>query len=93
VIIDADISNVNKPGCAHQVIKKFPDVKVVVLAEHSCAEFVRTMFDSGIRGYILKGFLFQELISAVNIVLKGGIYLSPAIKDVQMNIYAENREV
>ena len=90
VIIDVAISNFNEIGGVRQMLRRFPDIKVVVLSEQSLEEFVRGMFEAGICGYILKDHLFEELVGAIKKVLEGGIYLSPAITGVEVDSYVKH---
>lgn len=41
---------------------------------------VEAMVDAGARGYVLKDHLFEDLPAAVEAVISGGIYLSPALR-------------
>ena len=90
VIIDFAIPNLNEIGGVRQVLKRFPDIKVVVLSERLLGGFVRGMFEAGICGYILKDNLFEELVGAIKKVLEGGIYLSPAIVGVEVDDYVKH---
>jgi DNA-binding NarL/FixJ family response regulator len=49
---------------------------------HSESRFVLGILDAGASGYLLKDAAFEELSVAIKSVLKGQIYLSPAIAGV-----------
>ncbi len=54
---------------------------VVVLSLYKDPGLVKSAFDSGIRGYVLKDDAGEELIPALNTVLTGGRYLSRGVAD------------
>jgi len=87
VIIDVTMSNLNAVEATQQMLKEFPDMKVVALSEHAREGFVREIFDAGVCSYILKDGLFEELIDSLKIVLEGGVYLSPGVTGVEIDDY------
>src|SRR5918996_451583 len=52
------------------------------MSMHSNSHFVLGALHAGAAGYLLKDAAFEELLVAVKSVLKGQIYLSPAIAGV-----------
>jgi DNA-binding NarL/FixJ family response regulator len=46
---------------------------------HTESAFVLGILEAGASGYLLKDAAFEELSTAIKAVLKGQIYLSPAI--------------
>lgn len=89
LIIDDTIPNLNETGGLRKMLNEFTDMKVLVLSDWSAEEFVRRMFEAGISGYILKEHLFRELATAVKIILEGDIYLSPAIRGINIGDYVK----
>jgi DNA-binding NarL/FixJ family response regulator len=56
-----------------------PKVKLIFLTIHSGLEYVNEAFRAGASGYILKRSVASELLRAIEEVLKGRTYLTPAI--------------
>jgi DNA-binding NarL/FixJ family response regulator len=62
-----------------QVVKEFPQTKVVILSAHPEYEYVREALHVGATGYLLKDSTTAELDMAVRAIKDGQVYLSPAI--------------
>jgi len=90
VIVDAGMPDFNGIEATQQMLKEYPDTKIVALSERSCEEFVSRMFEAGVCGYILKDCLFEELIGAIRTVLESGIYLSPGITGIEVDSYVKH---
>ncbi len=61
-------------------LKKYvPDIKIIILSRHDSDEYVNQLLEYGIDGYILKDDAGEDLIRAIEEVLKGNIYLSPRL--------------
>jgi len=58
----------------------WPRVKVIALSMHAAKQYVAEMLKAGARGYMLKDAGYDELLAAIRVVAKGGIYLSPGIE-------------
>jgi two-component system, NarL family, response regulator NreC len=55
------------------------DVKVMILTIHNNKDYLYRAFRAGARGYLLKEDADSKLISAINIMRQGGIYISPLL--------------
>jgi DNA-binding NarL/FixJ family response regulator len=82
VIMDIGMPDLNGIEATRQIVREFPQVKVVGLSMHSGRKFVIEMLRAGASGYLLKDCALEELTTAVRTVLDGKIYLSPSISDV-----------
>lgn len=61
-------------------IKKLHDrLQIVILSMHTSEEYVREALSAGASGYVVKGADPSELELALRSVMRGEIYLSPAI--------------
>ena len=87
VIMDISMPNLNGIDATNKITSKPGGAKVIALSMHSRRRFVTDMLKAGASGYILKECLFDELIKAIQTVLKGGIYLSPKITGVVVEDY------
>jgi two-component system response regulator NreC len=54
---------------------------------HSGKKFVVAMLKAGASGYLLKDCALEELTTALQTVISGRIYLSPAITDIVVDSY------
>lgn len=58
-----------------------PKLPVLVLSMHSEEQFARRAFKAGADGYVTKGSPRAELVRAINKVIEGGAYVSPALAE------------
>lgn len=65
-------------------------VRVIALSMHSDRRFVMEMLKAGAAGYLLKDSAFEELVSAIHVVMAKQHYLSPMITDVVVSEYLRN---
>jgi len=78
-----DISLGDRSGL--EVLKELkqirPRLPVLILSMHSEEQFARRALKAGASGYITKASPRAELVKAVNIVMSGGTYVSPALAE------------
>ena len=79
VITDIIMPNLNGVDATFQIVKQYPEIKVIALSGHSNHSFVTGMLKAGASGYVIKECLFEELLKAIDVVSRGGIYLSEKI--------------
>jgi DNA-binding NarL/FixJ family response regulator len=90
IVMDITMPNLNGIDATHEIVSKFPEVKVIALSMHSNKRFVAGMLKAGASGYILKECLFDEFVQAIRTVVDGGTYLSPRITGVVVSDYVEH---
>jgi DNA-binding NarL/FixJ family response regulator len=61
------------------VLKVRPEVPIVLLTMHADRKLLETALQAGFRGYVLKMNAGEELISAINDVLEGRVFVSPSL--------------
>ncbi|MCK4752270.1 MAG: response regulator transcription factor [Planctomycetes bacterium] len=87
VVMDVSMPGLNGMEATRQIVKEFPNIKVIALSMHSDMLYVSEMLKSGASGYLLKDCAFDELARAINTVAVGKTYLSPAISGVVVDDY------
>lgn len=90
VIMDIGMPDLNGIDATQQIIRDFPQVKVIGLSMHSGKKFVIEMLKAGASGYLLKDCALEELTIAIKTVAAGKIYLSPSITDVVVENYVRH---
>jgi DNA-binding NarL/FixJ family response regulator len=79
-IVLMDISMPKLNGLeAIQMIKKLPDIQVIVLSMHTNKEYVWQALRAGASGYVIKDADVDELEFAIRMVKQEQVYLSPQI--------------
>ena len=79
IIMDVSMPDLNGIDATHQIRKEDPDARVIVLSMHHKRQFVLDMLREGVKGYILKSDISEQLIQGIQAVMAGGVYLSPQI--------------
>ena len=79
VITDVTMPNLNGVDATSQITQLFPKVKVIGLSGHTDNSFVIRMLKAGASAYVIKHCLFDELLEAIQVVSRGGRYLSPEV--------------
>jgi two-component system response regulator NreC len=92
VIMDIGMPDLNGIDATGQIIREFPQVKVIGLSMHSGKKFVIEMLKAGASGYLLKDCALEELTTAIKTVASGKIYLSPSITDVVVENYVRHSQ-
>lgn len=82
-VVVLDLSLAGRDGL--EVLKELkqirPRLPVLILSMHSEELFARRAFKAGASGYATKETPLTELVSAINKVIEGGIYVSPALAE------------
>ena len=92
VIMDIGMPDLNGIDATGQIIREFPQVKVIGLSMHSGKKFVIEMLKAGASGYLLKDCALEELTTAIKAVASGKTYLSPSITDVVVENYVRHSQ-
>src|ERR1700739_885657 len=65
-----------------QVVKQFPNIRVIILTMYEDERFVGHLMDCGAAGYLLKSTEPVEIKKAITDVVKTGFYLNPFVNKV-----------
>jgi DNA-binding NarL/FixJ family response regulator len=79
VIVDITMPELNGLDAVRKMRTDGFDTKVVFLTANGNPLYVRTAFNLGANGYVLKTLGFEELPLALHAVLSGGTFVSPGI--------------
>jgi two-component system, NarL family, nitrate/nitrite response regulator NarL len=85
--VDLIITDFNMPGMdglslVNTVKKIQPDIKTIILSMHDETHLVKEILRAGVNGYVLKKDTHKELLSAIEEVKNGRIYLSHDINKI-----------
>ena len=86
-ILDVRMPILNGLDAANQLQKCCPKTKVILLTGHDEDQYVTEALRAGVKGYVLKNQMANDLMQAIREVLRGGIYLSPGISRAVVQAY------
>jgi DNA-binding NarL/FixJ family response regulator len=70
----------NSGNIAAILRERFPGLKLIILSVHDEPVVVARMLEMDAAGYVLKGSATTDLLAAIEKVLGGGTFISPAVK-------------
>jgi len=87
VIMDISMPNLNGIEATSLIIREAPGVKIIALSMYSNKKFIIDVLKAGASGYVLKSYLFDELVKAIRSVAANERYLSPKAAAVLVDEY------
>lgn len=79
LILEIDIPNLNSITALKAIKREFPHIKILVLSCHPEEMYALSSIKYGAAGYVAKTASIQRILTAVNQVQRGGIYLNEAL--------------
>jgi two-component system, NarL family, response regulator NreC len=79
IILDISLPRLGGIEATRLIKLSHPEVKVLILTLHSYRKYVDQARLAGAEGYLLKDEADKELLSAIETLRQGGIYLSPLL--------------
>lgn len=89
IVMDVSMPELNGIDATARIRKEYPDVRILALSMHMDRRFVEGMLKAGASGYLVKDCAATELVSAIEFVITGDIYLSPKIAGKVVKSYLE----
>jgi two-component system response regulator NreC len=91
IIMDINMPGLNGIDATKQILAQHPQIKIIALSMFSERRYVIGMLKAGVSGYLLKDCAFNELLNAIETVLKGSRYLGQQITDIVMDDLLNDR--
>jgi DNA-binding NarL/FixJ family response regulator len=76
VIADISMPNLSGIEATRRIKMAYPEMKVLILSMHKEMEYVRHAMTAGAQGYVTKADANGELLSAIETVRQGGVFIS-----------------
>ena len=80
LVLDLNMNGLEGIDVLRQAKRNKPDLRVVILTMHAGREYVSRAIAEGADGYLLKDSAVQDLAGAIEAVMGGGTFFSPAIQ-------------
>lgn len=87
VLMDIGMPNMNGIQATAQIVKKNPQIGVIILSMHSDETYITRALSAGAKGYLLKDNAEVDLFRAVQVVAQGKPFFSPAIANTLLEDY------
>jgi two-component system, NarL family, response regulator NreC len=86
-VLDISMPLLNGIEATRHIVKRQPEVKVLILSMHSHEAYVARALQAGAKGYLLKDSAGKDLIKAIATVASGKSFFSPAIAKLMLDDY------
>ena len=92
VVMDLSMPRMTGMDAIREIKRRHPVTKIIALTVHKAEEYLRNTLQAGADGYVLKDATHEELMLAIQNVLKGKTYLSPSVSNTVIEGYLEGKE-
>jgi DNA-binding NarL/FixJ family response regulator len=89
IVADLSLPVTKEINIARRLKKAFPGIKLIILSVHDEATAVGECLVAGASGFVLKRTAVDDLIHAIETVMKGEIYMSPSVVQTAERINTE----
>jgi DNA-binding NarL/FixJ family response regulator len=90
LVLDLMLPGLSGLEVTHQVLRRSPRTRVVILSMHSDEAYVVEALRAGASAYVLKNSGIEELVQAIREVAAGRRYFSPPITEPALSAYVHN---
>ena len=91
LLLDINLPDINGIDLSRQLLKKFPELKIIALTNFEDISFVKRMLKNGVHGYLLKNTDKIEIAEALKTVLSDEIFLQNDILKKLLNQQAKQK--
>jgi two-component system response regulator NreC len=92
VVMDIAMPHLNGVEAARQITTRSPQTAIAILSMHSDESYVIRSLKAGARAYLLKDSAEADLIAAIQAIMKGQSFFSPAVRKILKEDYMRQLE-
>ncbi|MDH6358627.1 response regulator transcription factor [Parabacteroides sp. PF5-9] len=97
LLLDISLPDGSGVDFCEEVIRRYPEMKVLILTSHNEYSIAKRVMENGASGYILKNALSEEVTAGIEAVMNGEIFLCDEIdilirKKNEQQIWLTSRE-
>lgn len=74
ILMDINMEPLNGVDTTRKMLESNPNLRIIGVSTYADPSTVRRMTDAGAKGYVTKSSPVQEMITAIQTVLNGGVY-------------------
>ena len=82
LLLDINLKNANGIELCAELIKTYPELKVIAVSNYNESSFIKNMLRNGAKSYLLKNTSKEELITAIRKVHSGERYLPRTVENI-----------
>jgi DNA-binding NarL/FixJ family response regulator len=91
-IVDISLPELSGIVLARRLATENSLVRTIILTAHEDRFYLNQAIEAGARGYVLKKTVVGNLISAIRVVMAGGLFVDPSISDQLFNSERRRRQ-
>lgn len=92
IAMDIAMPQLNGLDAAAQIVRRHPEIGVIVLSMHEEEDYLVRALSAGVRGYLLKDNAQMELVRAVRSVSQKKAFFSPAIAQMLVDDFTRQMQ-
>jgi DNA-binding NarL/FixJ family response regulator len=77
ILMDISMPDMSAAQLTRRLINLSPEIKILILSVHENRGYLKELLEAGASGYVLKRAAAEDLIHALHIIARGGIYIDP----------------
>lgn len=91
IIMDIKMPEMNGIEATEHIHKTYPDTKILAISMYDEQRYIVKMLQAGALGYILKNTGKQELLNAIDTVMRGESYFSQEVSSIMMSQFMSRK--
>ena len=91
IVADLSLPVAHEINIARRLKKVFPEIKLIILSVHDEGAAVGECLVAGASGFVLKRTAVNDLVRAIETVMKGDIYMSPSVVQTSNKINGDGK--
>lgn len=92
VLLDINMPGINGIDACKKINSQYPNIKVVAITMHKEGSLIKMMLGNGAKGYVLKNAGKNELVTAIETVHQGKMYLDEASNEIVLSAMGNNKK-
>jgi DNA-binding NarL/FixJ family response regulator len=82
ILLDINLPDISGIDLCKKIHKEFPEIKILGISTFSERSYISRMIENGASGYLIKSASAEEIVEAIDTVLKGKMYLSVSMEHI-----------
>ena len=92
-VLDVAMPELNGIDASREMQQASPGLKTILLTMHTEEPYVLEALRAGVSGYVLKSEAADDLVQAIQEVMRGSVYLSPKVSRTLVDAYRTKAEL